>query len=478
MNNSDYRQELTNKIINQLEKGLLDKGFEKEKILSVNNVAGNQKFEQQKTSLDNITTNFAITDIRLMVDFNRRQEAKELGAKWDKDLKTWYAPKGENLDKFKELMGEKIVNLRDMQVFALYEEKSEIKNFGGFWNNDKKGWYITAGSDIKNIPNKFFVEHEKSADKAPIMEKEGFADFAKSNGLLLEGEPIADGKFHRVPVEGGKLNSKDGSYVYFDDASGKAGWIKNFKTGVESSFGESGINSEGVIRRLPSEEIKARQEERQSEYNEAAKKAKYLVEKVFKKAEAHPYLETKGVKAHNAVIDKEGALIIPLRNIEGEIRTFQRILADGTKGYMKGGEKSGSYFSFGSPKDKMLICEGFATGASIYEATKIPTIAAMDTGNLERVAVDMRNKYGERMNITIAADNDHMTKDNPGMKYAQKAADAAGSVVIYPNFTEVEKAQKLTDFNDIAVSRGNKEVKHQILEQNKNLAEKTEKQIL
>ncbi len=118
----------------------------------------------------------------------------------------------------------------------------------------------------------------------------------------------------------------------------------------------------------------------------------------------------------------------------------------------------------------MLICEGFATGASLYEATRIPTLAAMDAGNLERVATDMRNKYGDNMKITIAADNDHTTSGNPGVTYAEKAAAAVRGTVVIPKFDEKEKAQKLTDFNDLAQSRGKETVKEQIYAQDKELA--------
>lgn len=441
--------------------------FEKEKALNQEKTVGHT--EKDAYALKQETPNFAKADIRLMVDYKNRQEAKELGAKWDKELKTWYAPKGENLNKFSAFMGDKTVNLLDTVLSAAYEEKDAIKALGGIWNADKKEWYIPAGSDIKNVPEKFFKEHAKQSQA--IDNKPSFAEFAREHGLLLEGEPIADGKFHRVPVEDGKPRAKDGSYVYFSDAGGNAGWIKNFKTGFESSYGETKGRS-GEIRRLSAEEREAREAERKAGYDVVAKKADYLVSKVFKKAETHPYLEAKGVKPHNTLVDKDGTLIIPLTNSEGKIRTFQRIDADGTKGYIKGGEKAGTYYSFGSPKDKMLICEGFATGASLYEATRIPTLAAMDAGNIERVAADMRAKYGDNMKITIAADNDHATVGNPGVTYAQKAAAAVKASVVIPQFNETEKAGKLTDFNDLAQSKGKEAVKEQIYAQDKELMPK------
>ncbi len=311
--------------------------FEKEKAVTHENTVVHT--DKEAYTLKQEPPIFAKTDIRLMVDYKQRREAKEKGARWDKDLKTWYAPKGENLNKFTAFMGEKVVNLRDTKIYGSYEEKDRIKVLGGIWNSDKKEWYIPAGSDIKAVPEKFFKEHEKQPQ---ISDKPSFAEFAKEHGLLIDGDPIADGKFHRVPVEDGKLSAKDGSYIYFDDAAGKAGWIKNFKTGFKASYGE-GKKRTVEIKRLSAEEFTAREAERKAGYDAVAKKANYLVSKVFTKAKNHPYLETKGIKPHNALVDKEGTLIIPLTNSEGKIRTFQRIEANGTKGYIKGGEKAGTY---------------------------------------------------------------------------------------------------------------------------------------
>ena len=443
--------------------------FEKEKNIE------NQQKDRVVTDKETAQNKIAITDIRLMINYNDREKAKALGAKWDKELKTWYAPKGENLSKFSPFMGEKVVNLKDLKIYGDYSDRDVIKSHGGLWNPDQKEWYVPAGSDIKNLPEKFLVEKEKIE-----FPKQSFAEFAKENGLIIEGEPIADGKFHRVPVEGGKPNSKDGSYILHDDSLGKAGWIKNFKTGFESSYGESGTSRGSYAKAVKQDiekELKVRQEERDTLYEATAKKADYLVKNVFIKAEKHPYLDAKGIQPHNTFIDKSGALIVPLKNINGEIRTFQRINEAGAKSYISDSSKKGAFHTFGTIKDRCIICEGFATGASIYESTKIPVISAMDSGNLESVAVSIRNKYGDSLKIGIAADNDHMTKNNPGVTFAEKAAKAVNATVIIPKFNEQELQHKLSDFNDLARSRGNSAVKEQISEQAKSLTFEKAKEI-
>lgn len=183
----------------------------------------------------------------------------------------------------------------------------------------------------------------------------------------------------------------------------------------------------------------------------------------------HPYLKKKGVISHNLRLRKKGnELIIPLRN-DGKIWTIERITEEGGKYLFTGGRKRGSYFTFASPKDDLslfLVCEGYSTGATIREATGLPTIAAIDSGNLKPVLVGLKAKY-PASRFVICADNDAFTLNakkepwNVGIEKAKEAAEAAGgATVFWPTFSEPEKGR--TDFNDLAAASGIGEVTKQI----------------
>lgn len=286
-----------------------------------------------------------------------------------------------------------------------------------------------------------------------------FKEFARSLGLIIE-DVIISGSIQRVPIEDGKRGNKDGAYCLYNNTSGIAGWVQNFRTGEYSTYSKNSNTSE--------QEIIQKQNELQKKltisHEDTAQKCAYLVNNIFAKAVNHPYLMKKQIKPHEALIDKYGALIIPLRNINGIIRTFQRITDDGFKTYLKGGEQKGNYFQFGDIKTKVVICEGFATGASIFESTHIPTVSAMNSGNLLAVAVGIRNKYGNNLNIIIAADNDAFVENNPGIRYAKEAAKACNGTAVIPEF--IQKDKKWSDFNDLMVSEGITAVKKQILSRN------------
>jgi putative DNA primase/helicase len=77
----------------------------------------------------------------------------------------------------------------------------------------------------------------------------------------------------------------------------------------------------------------------------------------------------------------------------------------------------------------LLVCEGFATGASLFEVTGIPVLVALDAGNLESVAMAARSLWPDAT-IVIAGDND---ESGTGQKAAKSAALACGGKCIIPS---------------------------------------------
>src|SRR5439155_15251659 len=97
------------------------------------------------------------------------------------------------------------------------------------------------------------------------------------------------------------------------------------------------------------------------------------------------------------------------------------------KDFIGGGRVAGCYFDLaGNPDGALVICEGYATGASVHEGTGFATVAAMNAGNLPTVAKALREKFPER-EIILAADNDQFTDGNPGQTKARESALAVGA---------------------------------------------------
>jgi hypothetical protein len=145
-------------------------------------------------------------------------------------------------------------------------------------------------------------------------------------------------------------------------------------------------------------------------------------------------------------VDTRGALVVPIRDIAGHLHSLEFITAVGDKRFLPRGEKGRHYHSIGVPSDQIIICEGYATGASIYEATGHAVAVAFDCSNIGSVAKALRQKF-PATRIVVAADNDQWTGGNPGVAGAEAAAKDVGGHVVVPQFNDM--SSKPTDFNDL-----------------------------
>ncbi|WP_201555804.1 primase-helicase zinc-binding domain-containing protein [Psychrobacter sp. 72-O-c] len=210
---------------------------------------------------------------------------------------------------------------------------------------------------------------------------------------------------------------------------------------------------------------------------DAASRAQSIWNNSKPAADDHPYLLRKNVSAIGLRQDKHENLVIPMHYYNSETQqttlvNLQLLAPDGQdnqfekepsaldeeKLFLKGGLVSGAYYSIGT--DAMfaggivLICEGYATGASVFDAMgySLPVVVAFNAGNLLPVAQSIRAQYpGHR--IIICADDDSATaiklrdidiekgkepkplvEYNAGIRDARLAASSIGGEVITPNF--------------------------------------------
>lgn len=162
-----------------------------------------------------------------------------------------------------------------------------------------------------------------------------------------------------------------------------------------------------------------------------------------------------------------GDLVIPLTK-EGKLVSIQLVRADENarpqKPFLTGTDKDGGYCHLGPPPladdATIVICEGYATGASIFEATGLPVFVAFDRTNLKHVAIVLR-KRNPNARIILAADDDIGTPGNPGVTDASNAAALVSGELLRPVFPQ-PRASDWTDFNDLAVKALSlDEVRHQ-----------------
>jgi len=349
-----------------------------------------------------------------------------------------------------------------------FKEKNQAKVLGARWDVSAKSWYIPAGEEISKF-DRWKVNPVQNIKESP---KEEFKKALEAGGLLIDGLPIMDGTMQRVSVSGGNRGNRDGAYVGYLDGH-PAGFIQNFKTGEKSNWRSKGYSISAEEKARLTAEAAQKKERRASErlaqQKEVAEVSAKSISSLHLARENHFYLKSKGVQAFGIKEDPWGKLQIPARDIDGKIWSVVSIDANGDKRFRKGSRKTGCFYAIGdqelksNPSSPVILAEGFATAASIYQSTGIPTVAAFDSGNLKAVAEEFRKKYPSKQ-ILICGDDDKKQErengKNPGKQKALAAAKAVGGRAVFPvaPFSDLS----ISDFNDLARKHGPALVKRQL----------------
>lgn len=298
------------------------------------------------------------------------------------------------------------------------------------------------------------------------MSADFISDFRKemaTAGLDYTGDLHADSKLHRV-----KFNDDTdaaGWYVLYPPDPVPAGsfgcWKRGIKMTVCLKNGQPELSAEEwkKIRDRFAQADKLRAQAETERHLRAQQRAIAMCENATTAANIHPYLQRKHVACYGDMLEgTDEELILPLRDVDGTIHSVQTITADGVKRFLPGGRVQGCFYVVNHRLDcPIVICEGYATGATIFEATGWAVIAALNCGNLLTVAKTIREKMPDKP-IIIAADNDERLLDadeqhrERGLTKAREAAKAVKGAVAIPNFPDEDKAG--TDFNDLALAAG------------------------
>jgi len=264
--------------------------------------------------------------------------------------------------------------------------------------------------------------------------------------------------------------------VIGDKAGSKNGWVRMLSDGRGFAFGSWKLGEKHVYF-FDDSSVGRWDPDRLSSINRFQKQIKHekrIREKQAAEAclrqyqdsepasEEHPYLQCKQIKPDG--IQQVGPkLLIPLFDKYGNLMSTQTI-ARNRKGKWKkyfasGLPVSGGRFWYGDPtqSDTIFLCEGLATGASIYEANNSKAAIA-DNGevavgvcfsgcNLVTVAASVYTEFPDQRRV-VCADNDVETEGNPGLRYGKQAQEACCGEMVKPVFPKMHNG---TDFNDLAV---------------------------
>lgn len=305
--------------------------------------------------------------------------------------------------------------------------------------------------------------------------KEQFCAAISATGIAPpSAADIPDATIFRFNGTGKRGNRKNSWLIYFSD-NNPSGRFGSYDLGIDVTWS---VRAESDL--SPSERAAMRERIRTAQRLRDAETARRQSRAADRAAElwamgipavGHPYLSRKCVKAHGLRIGKwqkldhetgeiatlENVLYVTMRDTSGRLWSLQGITENGEKLFLAGGRVKGCYHSIGRPSGRLIVGEGYATCATVAEATGDAVAVAFNSGNLEPVARALRVKF-PCVSIVIAADDDHLTPGNPGLTAARAAALAVGGRIAVPDFSGFPRPPGATDWNDLACLAGSVKV--------------------
>lgn len=342
---------------------------------------------------------------------------------------------------------EEMFTNRQAVLAVPYSEKDRAHELGAVYYSPQKLWFIPPGVDATKFaewdPRKHHLGKTASNDVV-------IAEFEKELTLMgLElgtKSVIPDGQWHNVRVITKKGKNLSGAYLLNLAAETPIGQINNKHSGESRAWTYNGPLLTPEQRAKMRAQALMREEAANAERIKAQDIAAFNAKEILSKAEpafGHAYVEKKGMNpaqllqvsgsvllaykefygesGKTAINPNKNYLVLPMQTAAGELRAVQAIGEDGSKTFMRGGQKKGTMSVLGAetlqsiceriaqaPEQSFLtsFVEGFATGHSLHSATNEPVVICWDAGNLQTVVSEAAASMPRNMVPILAVDND------------------------------------------------------------------------
>jgi putative DNA primase/helicase len=295
-------------------------------------------------------------------------------------------------------------------------------------------------------------------------------------GLSLIGDLKADGHFYGIRTEDDRRGAKPFRYCVHLDTPQNVYFV-DLKRGVFGLWFPKGqeplspTERDRLYRENEARRIQRDAEVRTYHANAAARAAAIWRRSTWANP-MHPYLTRKGVGIHGIralpvwerrieaegkpgqfeTIRIPGVLLVPMRDETGALWNLQAIFPEvcpaleRDKDFLPRAKKKGLFHWIGERTETVCLAEGYATGATIHEATGYRCIVCFDAGNLVTVAPIVRAML-PAARIVVCADHDLPDKRGrrAGLEYATEAADLVDGFIAVPPVPGA-------DFNDWAAA--------------------------
>lgn len=276
------------------------------------------------------------------------------------------------------------------------------------------------------------------------------------NDFNLDGQFYRFGKKDKLWAVGNEyVDGQKNSHIYFSCGD----WSDPDKNFTYKSWEEKEV----IVTTRMKNQLEKMHQDGISKINEETKKlqeeisflSKKYIESLHYADPDNYYLTRKKLSEGFGVYKDMENLVFPIMDETKKIWSYQTIYPNGKKLMKKNGKKKGCFFHIGNIWDAklILVAEGFSTAASVYMASQIPVMVAIDSGNIISAIKSIR-KVNPGCKILICADRD---ENFTGEKAAEKCKKQ-----LYAVSYVLPKGCNGSDFNDLHCEKGIEEVKKQI----------------
>jgi phage/plasmid primase-like uncharacterized protein len=198
-----------------------------------------------------------------------------------------------------------------------------------------------------------------------------FPTFASLHGLII-GDVYASDKIKRCPTE---MHPRSDNGAYFFD--GRRGWVFAWDGEGKTIWwnDETATPWTEAEKREWAAKKRAEEQEREKGYRRAALNAEHIIKRC--KPLTHNYLRSKQLPDVLGLVNEEGELFVPMRNLEtnalqgGQVIKWLMEEREWQKKMLPGMRAKGAVLRLGSRHSgETWLCEGYATGLSIEAALR------------------------------------------------------------------------------------------------------------
>jgi phage/plasmid primase-like uncharacterized protein len=258
--------------------------------------------------------------------------------------------------------------------------------------------------------------------------EEQFRDALSAIGCIVD-HVIADGKNHRV--NGRDDKKKSVCYILSQFGDIWAGSFVDWRDGDHHRWASTS-NREMTWSERRNIDVKmaalrkAAEEEKKRWQDEVAGIAEEALSACQPASDNHPYLQNKRVKSHG-LMQRADELLVPMVNGDGKtIRGYQSIAPSGKKLFLSGAQSKGCYHALTGDTSVIYVGEGYATCATVFEATGSQCYVAFSANNLPDVARHAKKAH-PTSRVVILVDNDDAGREWSAKCEGCDRAEATGA---------------------------------------------------